>query len=161
MSADPADVGDAVQLSAALAAIDGLTIALNRDDFLYELGQGESKVASAGIKFEQPIAFVKAAGSDELSEKLAVAFGIDLCENIAVDLEADSIIAANRNFRLSPFFAPICGVENKSVDTVGLVNKTFADGIVPRIELSADFARSDDFVGIIAGDDFYMVDRGL
>jgi len=40
MSADPADVDDAIELSAALAAIDGLTIAFDRDDFLYKLGEG-------------------------------------------------------------------------------------------------------------------------
>jgi hypothetical protein len=34
VSADPADVSDAVELRAALAAIDGLTIAFNRDGFL-------------------------------------------------------------------------------------------------------------------------------
>jgi hypothetical protein len=38
VSADPADVGDAVELRAALAAIDGLTIAFNRDDFARLLG---------------------------------------------------------------------------------------------------------------------------
>ena len=52
MSADPADVGDAIELRPVLATIDGLTIAFNRDDFLYELGEAESEVASAGIKFE-------------------------------------------------------------------------------------------------------------
>src|SRR5262249_40948041 len=129
MSADPADVGDAVQLSAALAGIYGLAIAFNRGDFFLQLGGGERGVASAGIKFKQPIVFVKAAGRNKFPEKLAVAFGIDLSENITLDLEADSIIAPNRNYRLSPFFAPVCGVEDKSVDAVGFVDKTFAGGI--------------------------------
>ena len=60
---------------------------------------------------------------------------------------------------MTPFFAPVSRVENKSVDAVGLVDKMFAGGIVPRNEVAGNFARSDDFVGLIAGDDFYMLDR--
>ena len=47
VSADPADIVDAVKLRATLAAIDGLTIAFNRDDF-------SRRFASERVKFPAP-----------------------------------------------------------------------------------------------------------
>lgn len=154
----PADIFDAIALGIEFAAIDRMAVAVDGDDFSGAPSDGEREISGAAVEFEHIVAVGEFAGAQKVMQDRAVAFRIDLGENVRLDGQAHVRFGGDADTGIAPDLTPAAARYDNSAQARAAVQQ-FADRCtVRRSQWFGGDGDEDQLVFSIAGDDLNFHD---